>query len=95
MKAGCNSLMSGLVAIIHFYGKIFLEMGNSTISSLMSCSNLDSNEDIRMSESDCEESKESVDVIDNIPVRHDIARVDTEWISHNSNVPGRFVTRNV
>ncbi|GFW05024.1 hypothetical protein TNCV_598181 [Trichonephila clavipes] len=37
-----------------------------------SCSNLDSDEDMRLSENDCEESTESVDVIDNIPVNPDI-----------------------
>ncbi|GFX76175.1 uncharacterized protein TNCV_2144791 [Trichonephila clavipes] len=62
----------------------------------LSCSNLDSNEDIRLSGSDCEESEESADVIDNIPVNPDIyvARDIIEWIPRNSNVPGRFVTRN-
>ncbi|GFV87685.1 uncharacterized protein TNCV_779691 [Trichonephila clavipes] len=58
------------------------------------CSNLDSEEDIRLSESDCEESEESADEIDNIPVNPDayIVRYGSEWISH---VPGKFVTRNV
>ncbi|GFU28447.1 uncharacterized protein TNCV_1938351 [Trichonephila clavipes] len=56
-----------------------------------------SDEDIRMSESNCEESKESTDLIDNIPVNPNIyvARDDTEGIPHNSNVPGRFATPNV
>ncbi|GFV63048.1 hypothetical protein TNCV_1239711 [Trichonephila clavipes] len=37
------------------------------------------------------------DIIDNIPVNTDIcqASYDTEWIPHNSHVPGRFVNRNV
>ncbi|GFV52745.1 uncharacterized protein TNCV_2874161 [Trichonephila clavipes] len=55
-------------------------------------------EDIRLNESDCEESKESADVIDDIPVNPDIyvAREEhTEWIPYNSNDPGRFATRNV
>ncbi|GFV79520.1 histone-lysine N-methyltransferase SETMAR [Trichonephila clavipes] len=43
---------------------------------------VDSDEDIRLDESDCEESEESADVIDNIPVNPDIylARDDTEYI---------------
>ncbi|GFX18626.1 uncharacterized protein TNCV_3310871 [Trichonephila clavipes] len=54
-------------------------------------------EDIRSSESDCEESEESADVIDNTPVNPVIyvARDGTECIPHNCNVPGRFATRNV
>ncbi|GFT89195.1 uncharacterized protein TNCV_3085711 [Trichonephila clavipes] len=48
---------------------------------------------IILSESDCEESEESADVIDNIPVISD-SYVTRDWILHNSNVPGRFVTRN-
>ncbi|GFW18394.1 uncharacterized protein TNCV_1184221 [Trichonephila clavipes] len=57
----------------------------------------DSDEDIRLNESNCEESEESADVIDIIPINPDIyaSRDGTEWIPHNSNVPGRFVTRNV
>ncbi|GFT97856.1 uncharacterized protein TNCV_2167661 [Trichonephila clavipes] len=56
-----------------------------------------SDEDIRLNESDCEESTESVEEIDNIPVNPDIhvARDGTECIPHNSNVPGNFATRNV
>ncbi|PRD21702.1 UNVERIFIED_CONTAM: hypothetical protein NCL1_51054 [Trichonephila clavipes] len=56
-----------------------------------------SDEDIRLNESNCEESEESADVIDIIPINPDIyaSRDGTEWIPHNSNVPGRFVTRNV
>ncbi|GFW37501.1 uncharacterized protein TNCV_861081 [Trichonephila clavipes] len=61
------------------------------------CSNLDSDEDIRLSESDYEESEESADIIDNIPVNPDtyIARDGTEWTPHNSNAPGRFAARNI
>ncbi|GFV03748.1 uncharacterized protein TNCV_1876961 [Trichonephila clavipes] len=57
------------------------------------CSNLDSDEDIRSRE----ESEKSADVTDNIPVNPDkyITKEGTEWIPHNSNVPGRFATRNV
>ncbi|GFY21033.1 hypothetical protein TNCV_3990771 [Trichonephila clavipes] len=46
-----------------------------------------------LSESNCEESEESEDVI---PVNPDIdvSRDGTEWIPHNCNVPGRLVTRN-
>ncbi|GFU70536.1 hypothetical protein TNCV_2511921 [Trichonephila clavipes] len=58
---------------------------------------LDSNEDIRLKESDCEESEESSDLIDNIPVNSDInvASDGTEWIPRYSKVPGGFATRNV
>ncbi|GFV40125.1 uncharacterized protein TNCV_31841 [Trichonephila clavipes] len=38
----------------------------------LSCSYLDSDENIRLSESDCKESEESVDIIVNIPVNPDI-----------------------
>ncbi|GFW32086.1 hypothetical protein TNCV_2601121 [Trichonephila clavipes] len=40
----------------------------------------DSDEDIRLNESDCEESEERADVIDNIPVNPDkhVAKDDTE-----------------
>ncbi|GFW43161.1 uncharacterized protein TNCV_1349251 [Trichonephila clavipes] len=58
---------------------------------------LDSDENISSNESDGEESEESADTIDNISVNPDIyvARDGTKWIPHNSNVPDRFVTRNV
>ncbi|GFS52395.1 hypothetical protein TNCV_4850991 [Trichonephila clavipes] len=45
----------------------FLRMNRMVV-----CSNLDSDEDIKLSESDCEESEESADIIDNIPVNPDI-----------------------
>ncbi|GFW84909.1 hypothetical protein TNCV_681971 [Trichonephila clavipes] len=50
---------------------------------------VDSDEDIRLNETYCEESEESADVIDNIPVNLDIyvASYGIEWIPHNSNVP--------
>ncbi|GFY18895.1 transposable element Tcb2 transposase [Trichonephila clavipes] len=56
-----------------------------------------SDEDIKVNENDCEESEESADVIDNIPVNPNIyvTRDGTEWIPYNINVPGRFETRNV
>ncbi|GFW89901.1 hypothetical protein TNCV_2979971 [Trichonephila clavipes] len=47
---------------------------NESDDGELSCSNLDSEEDIRLSESDCEESEESADIIDNIPVNPDIYR---------------------
>ncbi|GFT82886.1 hypothetical protein TNCV_4434351 [Trichonephila clavipes] len=61
------------------------------------CSNLDSDEDIRFSESDGQKSEESADVSDNISLNSDIyvARDGTDWIMHISNVTGRFATRNV
>ncbi|GFV36588.1 hypothetical protein TNCV_2261071 [Trichonephila clavipes] len=63
----------------------------------LSCSNLNSDEDIRLSKSNCEESKKSSEEIDNIAVNLDIyvTRYETEWILYNNNVPGRFATRNV
>ncbi|GFX18359.1 uncharacterized protein TNCV_4306601 [Trichonephila clavipes] len=50
-----------------------------------------------MIESDCKESDEKSGTIGYIPVNPDkyIARDGTYWIPHNTNVPGRFVTRNV
>ncbi|GFW28301.1 hypothetical protein TNCV_4639681 [Trichonephila clavipes] len=38
----------------------------------LTCSNLDSDDDIRLSESDYEEPEESADVDDNIPVKPDL-----------------------
>ncbi|GFV02512.1 hypothetical protein TNCV_3438271 [Trichonephila clavipes] len=57
----------------------------------------DSEEDITLYERDCEESEESADVNDNIPVNPDIyvARDGTEWIPHTSNDSVRFANRNV
>ncbi|GFU68316.1 hypothetical protein TNCV_834431 [Trichonephila clavipes] len=62
-----------------------------------SCSNLDSDEKIKLSESDCEESEEKEDIIVNIPVKPDIyiVRNVKEWAPQNSYFPGRFATRNV
>ncbi|GFV57808.1 hypothetical protein TNCV_3071871 [Trichonephila clavipes] len=59
--------------------------------------NRDSDEDIRLSESDCEESEEGADVIENIPVNPDIydATDGIECTPYNNNVPGTFATRNV
>ncbi|GFW57936.1 uncharacterized protein TNCV_1418831 [Trichonephila clavipes] len=70
---------------------------NESDGGELSSSNLDSYEDIKLSESKCEESEESADVIDNIPVNPDIyvARGGTEWILHNNNVPGSFATPKV
>ncbi|GFV78422.1 hypothetical protein TNCV_95791 [Trichonephila clavipes] len=51
------------------YGKLS-EKGSD--DGELSCTNLNSDEDIRLRESDYEESEESVDEIDNIPVNHDI-----------------------
>ncbi|GFT09315.1 hypothetical protein TNCV_5062001 [Trichonephila clavipes] len=61
--------------------------------------NLNSDEDIikrKLSKNDCKESEGSADEIDNLPVNPDIyvARNVTR-ILHNSNVPGRFASRNV
>ncbi|GFT48257.1 hypothetical protein TNCV_4708301 [Trichonephila clavipes] len=56
-----------------------------------------SDKDIILSERVYEESDESADVINNIPVNPVIyvARDGTEWILYISNVSGRFVHRNV
>ncbi|GFV66193.1 transposable element Tcb2 transposase [Trichonephila clavipes] len=56
-----------------------------------------SDEDIRLSESDCEEFEESTDIIDIISENPDvyIARDGTDWTPHNTSVSGRFETRNV
>ncbi|GFW28445.1 uncharacterized protein TNCV_4641101 [Trichonephila clavipes] len=72
--------------------EIFLRDGGE-----LSCSNLDSDKDIRMGKSACKESEKSADEVNNIPVNPDIyvTRDGTECISHNSNVPGRFSTRSV
>ncbi|GFV59160.1 uncharacterized protein TNCV_2339011 [Trichonephila clavipes] len=63
----------------------------------LSSSNLDSNKGIRFSKSDCEESEETADVIDNTPVNPDtyVTRDGTECVPHNSTVPDIFATRNV
>ncbi|GFV98050.1 uncharacterized protein TNCV_4448101 [Trichonephila clavipes] len=45
---------------------------NESDGGELSCSNLDSNKNIRLSESDYGESEESADIIDNIPVNSDI-----------------------
>ncbi|GFT57242.1 hypothetical protein TNCV_1692451 [Trichonephila clavipes] len=67
---------------------------NESDGSELSCSNLGSDEDIRLNESDCEESEESADVIDNIPENY-VVRDDTKEIPHWSNVPGISATWNV
>ncbi|GFX22865.1 uncharacterized protein TNCV_2606071 [Trichonephila clavipes] len=58
----------------------------------LSRSNLDSDEDIRLSECDCEESKEIADKIDNIPVNPDIHVVwdNTKRIRNNSTITVEF-----
>ncbi|GFT52529.1 hypothetical protein TNCV_14921 [Trichonephila clavipes] len=60
----------------------------------LSCSYLDFDEDLKLTESDCEKSDESADVIDKIPVNPNIyvSRNDTKWIPHNNNFLGRFAT---
>ncbi|GFW62026.1 uncharacterized protein TNCV_1684571 [Trichonephila clavipes] len=45
---------------------------NESDDGELACSNLHSDENIKLSESDCEESEESADIIDNIPVNPDI-----------------------
>ncbi|GFX60190.1 uncharacterized protein TNCV_4533501 [Trichonephila clavipes] len=68
---------------------------NESNGGYLSCSNLNSDEDMRLSESDCQEYQESIEVIGTIPVKPDIciARDGLEWIPPNSNLPGRFSTR--
>ncbi|GFU72545.1 hypothetical protein TNCV_22271 [Trichonephila clavipes] len=53
-------------------GKLQAFSANESGDGELPCSNLDSDEDIRLSESDYEESEESANVIDNIPVNSDI-----------------------
>ncbi|GFU35642.1 uncharacterized protein TNCV_2099381 [Trichonephila clavipes] len=74
--------------------KIFNRIGHLS-SSLVETENSD--EDLRLSESDCEEFEESADIINNIPVNFDIyiARDSTEQIPHDSNAHDRFASRNV
>ncbi|GFW97639.1 uncharacterized protein TNCV_685091 [Trichonephila clavipes] len=48
-----------------------LSENESDVGELI-CLNLDSDEDKRLSESDCKETEERADVIDNIPVNPDI-----------------------
>ncbi|GFV97560.1 uncharacterized protein TNCV_2040681 [Trichonephila clavipes] len=59
------------------------------------CSSFDSDER-RLRENTVNESEESADEIDNIPVNPGVyvSRVNTEWLHHNSSVPGRFAIRN-
>ncbi|PRD30374.1 UNVERIFIED_CONTAM: hypothetical protein NCL1_26588 [Trichonephila clavipes] len=45
---------------------------NESDGGELSCSNLDSDEDIELNESDYEESEESADEIDSIPANKDI-----------------------
>ncbi|GFY13482.1 hypothetical protein TNCV_1803531 [Trichonephila clavipes] len=58
----------------------------------LSRSNLDSDEDIRLTECDCEEYKEIADTIDNIPVNPDIHVVwdNTKRIRNNSTIIVEF-----
>ncbi|GFU64921.1 uncharacterized protein TNCV_785721 [Trichonephila clavipes] len=65
---------------------LFRELSeNESDGGELSCSNLDSDEDIRLSESDREESQESADEILNILVNPNIivTRDGTEWIQDN------------
>ncbi|GFV30927.1 hypothetical protein TNCV_4013611 [Trichonephila clavipes] len=57
----------------------------------------DSDEDISLNERDYEDSEESVELIENIPINSDkyITSDSTKLVPHNSNVPGRFATLNV
>ncbi|GFV58887.1 hypothetical protein TNCV_1825951 [Trichonephila clavipes] len=70
-------LMKLLICFERFL-RILLDSGE------LSCSNLDSDEGIRLSESDFEKLEERADVIDNSPVILDIfvARDGTEWPYH-------------
>ncbi|GFW44872.1 uncharacterized protein TNCV_4511861 [Trichonephila clavipes] len=45
---------------------------NESDGGELSCCNFDSNEDIGLSESDCEEFEESADIIDSIPINTNI-----------------------
>ncbi|GFW69150.1 hypothetical protein TNCV_1819041 [Trichonephila clavipes] len=70
---------------------------NQSNGGELSCSNLDSEKDITLSESDCKKSEKSTDEIDNIPLNLDmyVVRVCAEWIPQNSNVPATLAIRNV
>ncbi|GFV75239.1 uncharacterized protein TNCV_295541 [Trichonephila clavipes] len=61
----------------------------------LSIGNRNCDEDIRLHK--CDQSEERANVSDDIPVNPDmhVFRDGTEWIRHNSNVPGKFATRNV
>ncbi|GFV97320.1 uncharacterized protein TNCV_2038301 [Trichonephila clavipes] len=61
---------------------------NESDGGELCCSNLASDQHIKLSKSDSEESVERADEIDNIQVNPDIyiARDDTEWIPNNNNV---------
>ncbi|GFU34809.1 hypothetical protein TNCV_2320031 [Trichonephila clavipes] len=57
--------------------KLLIELTQNVLDGVCVCgelsySNLDTAEDIRLHEGDCEESEKSADVIDNIPVNQDI-----------------------
>ncbi|GFX22895.1 hypothetical protein TNCV_2606371 [Trichonephila clavipes] len=70
---------------------------NESDDGELSCSNLDSDDDIKLSERDYEESEECADIFDNIPVNPDIynTRDGAGLILHDINVSGRIATRNV
>ncbi|GFV17553.1 uncharacterized protein TNCV_2385261 [Trichonephila clavipes] len=83
-----------------FLVRLFLknhQLSTGSGKELVGSTMMDSDEDIRLSETDYEESEEKTDIIDYIPVNPVtyIARDSTEWIPNNSNVPGRFAIRNV
>ncbi|GFW51696.1 HTH_Tnp_Tc3_2 domain-containing protein [Trichonephila clavipes] len=86
-----------LVAKIPVVAGDILEMPGVFANVRQSLCRREFDENIRLNESDCEEYEESADVIDYIPVHPDmhVSRDDTEWKPHNSEVTGRFVTRNV
>ncbi|GFX22891.1 hypothetical protein TNCV_2606331 [Trichonephila clavipes] len=52
----------------------------------LSCSNLDSDEDIKLSESDCKESEETANITDGIPVFCDKAVVQQACSKHKLNI---------
>ncbi|GFX33130.1 transposable element Tc3 transposase [Trichonephila clavipes] len=88
---GKNSLLASIVEC--WVGRPRTQMGHSVGEKNFPLANSD--EDIKLNKSDCEESEESANVIDNIPVNPDtyVSRDGTEWIPHNSNVSGRFATK--
>ncbi|GFV30281.1 hypothetical protein TNCV_97561 [Trichonephila clavipes] len=70
---------------------------NDSDGGELSCSYLDSDEDIKLSEGDCKISEERANAIDITPANPDIymSLGGTEWIPHISSVPVKFATRNV
>ncbi|GFT11696.1 hypothetical protein TNCV_264831 [Trichonephila clavipes] len=68
----------GIANLLQELSENELDNGELCVCVCVSCSTLDSDEGIRLNESDCEESEESADVFNNIPVNPDIY-VSKRW----------------